>query len=94
MSPYITKHRENKYVQEDMRSYPLIHNFIPALKELGELPDPHVASEGEDRGKWGTVSPVNLYGCGIALVASAVLCERNSHFLVEKTSFQHHKTFS
>lgn len=51
MSPCITKHRENKYVQEDMRSYPLIHNFIPALKELGELPDPYVASEGEDRGK-------------------------------------------
>lgn len=84
MSPYITKHKENKHAQEDMRSYPLIHNFTPALKELGELPDPHVASEGEDRGKWGTVSPVNLYSRGIALVVPAVLRERNPHFLVEK----------
>lgn len=39
MSPYITKHGENKYVQEDMRGYPLIHNFIPPLKEFGVLPE-------------------------------------------------------
>lgn len=51
MSPYITKHRENKYVQEDMRGYPLIHDFIPPLKEFGALPDPHMASDSEDRRK-------------------------------------------
>lgn len=51
VSPYITKHRENKYVQEDMRSYPLIHNFIPPLKEVGVLPEPQVASGSEDRRK-------------------------------------------